>query len=160
MRIMLALAALALASCSSQKTLAVDACEGYIKAGLRSPSTYKVVETTLNDPIKADSGRFVRTISISYDAANAFGTPIRGAEICSFVVDSSGNFAKNLKVEADLASARRALGEGGGCCISPQVKTPSQDPVADASSAEAAASAAVAAAMGLPEPTTSTGRGH
>lgn len=70
-RIVVATALLTLSGCAREEA-AIKACEGFIGDQLRSPSTYKRIEATVA-PHKAES-RF-RYVSISYDAANAYGTP-------------------------------------------------------------------------------------
>lgn len=70
---LLILAPLALTACSSD-SIPVQACETAIKAVLRSPSTYRRVEA--ND--------YKTSVYIQFDAANAFGTPIRSLARCEF----------------------------------------------------------------------------
>jgi len=50
----------------------LDVCDDAIKATLRSPSTYKRIS------IDGGYGSF----TVQYDAANAYGTPIRGNGRC------------------------------------------------------------------------------
>ena len=49
-------------------------CDDAIKAKLRSPATYQRVSL--------EGGASDYAISIEYDAANAYGTPIRGKGTC------------------------------------------------------------------------------
>lgn len=92
-----ALFAIALSGCEGRE---IAACEDYLKDGLRSPSTYNRVNVSARDePVTAArivelGGReprggqslALRSVTIEYDAQNAFGTPIRGALQCGFVV--------------------------------------------------------------------------
>lgn len=73
-------------------------CEDGVKSALRSPSTYK--------RIKADSMRMTNLdpvqiwVSLEYDAANVYGTPIRDTKTCKYKLNGSGG--------ADLSSADAA----------------------------------------------------
>src|SRR5688500_18848846 len=74
-------------------------CEELIENGLRSPATYQLARLeTFDEPITkqqltsiggrsyGDAALTLRKVFIEYDAANAYGTPIRGAEMCAFVL--------------------------------------------------------------------------
>lgn len=85
---------------------AVEACEQFIKAKLLSPSTYKridVVEGAL--PVAGGEGPNAM-ISIEYDAANAFGTPLRDRENCLFSETENGPDTQGL--EDPIAAKIRA----------------------------------------------------
>lgn len=90
--------ALLLAGCGGPKGLAE--CESAIKENLRSPSTYKRV--SVGDEVVLDGER---TFEIEYDAANAYGTPIREDAACDFDAET-GRF---IKVEPGLNSTVRML---------------------------------------------------
>ena len=79
----------------------VKACEAFIKEGLRSPSSYSRVSVIkgvepisieelqkLRPPSSFDKllkgDRSLHLVSIEYDADNAYGTSIRGVEVCAF----------------------------------------------------------------------------
>lgn len=100
----------------------VSACEEFLKESLRSPATYKQVRADIYDePITPEKlttlgGRpwggetlAIRKVFVEYDAENAFGAPIREAQLCGFVLrngtlpDSNG-----LKAAVALASAKRS----------------------------------------------------
>lgn len=67
-------AASAFSGCEQPPPKSVLACESAVKAFLRSPSTYKRINSTgLSD-----------YAFVEYDAANAYGTPIRGVATCKF----------------------------------------------------------------------------
>lgn len=111
----------------------IAACETFIQGALRSPSTYKrislgqsdravaVVDYNAYKGLNASAGDnpAVRTVSISYDSANAFGTPIRGNQQCDFLLrDSTSNkFESEPSVSATLAGADRAMGTSDACCL-------------------------------------------
>lgn len=64
-------------------------CEDELLAELRSPATYERVKasTTRIDQslLKETDSRLPHaTVHITYDAANAYGTPIRGEHFCYF----------------------------------------------------------------------------
>ena len=91
----------------------IAACRSYIQAGLRAPSTYSEQS---NSTAETSDGS-IRTVSIVYDAANAFGTPIRGAEQCKFSANpSNGKIVGDPNFSATMAKADRALGGQNGCC--------------------------------------------
>jgi hypothetical protein len=103
---MLPLSALVLVGCGQPE---IDACEAYTKSGLRSPATYrKVAVKTIDESVTPEEflkrrgdnpsdparGLFldgmrhskvgIRNVVISYDADNAYGTPVRAEAICMF----------------------------------------------------------------------------
>jgi hypothetical protein len=93
-----------LCSCNSAQNTAVEACEIFIKERLRSPSTYQRITSDGLGPSFESDGRRVKMITIEYDAANAYGTPIRGSQQCTFKVDGKGNFVDDPKHAARMAS--------------------------------------------------------
>lgn len=114
-----ALILLALAGCEGRE---IAACEEFLKDGLRSPSTYRRVSLTTRDEATtaqrivelggrqppAGQSLALRTITIEYDANNAFGIPIRGAGQCGFLLrDGSLAGQQLLDSQVRLASARR-----------------------------------------------------
>jgi hypothetical protein len=70
-------------------------CKAELMSTLRSPSTY--VEISRRS-FRAVHAPFHWWVSIEYDAANAYGTPIRGTQICVYAdkggkPDTSSNLA-------------------------------------------------------------------
>lgn len=76
----LALCALALPGCSE----ALDACEDVIKAELRSPATYERVESNVYR-FEQEEPPYI-SVTVRYDAANAYGTPIRSLAVCTIPI--------------------------------------------------------------------------
>lgn len=96
---------------ASGEEQAAQACEAFVAERLLSPSTYKRVSMAAPAHQPGEGFRFV---SIRYDAANAFGTTIRGAQTCAFKVDKeTGRFpdAAVMKSSASLAVARASYAE-------------------------------------------------
>jgi hypothetical protein len=148
-----------LAACSAKPEVA--ACEKFLKDGLRSPSDYKQIKVSTMDNklpldvwrqlrertgflVGSDSGtRFdqmnareggLRVVAIEYDAPNAFGTNIRGTEICRFLMSSfaEGKFnGGDPSTSAVIASTDRTLAATGvvansgqiNCCLSKDEKS-------------------------------------
>lgn len=104
-----------LSGCSPNKDAAINACEIFIKERLRSPSTYKQVGVDYSGVTFKSQGRDVRMVGIEYDAANAYGTPIRGDLQCLFEVDSKGNYTEDPAQAASMS----AIGaeEYTSCCL-------------------------------------------
>lgn len=122
---------LAITGCDSVMRPEVIECESTIKANLRSPSTYKRIKA---DTLLMDAQKPAEVwVSIEYDADNAFGTPIRGTEICKYPAKDG---------RADLARYNRELSEQAGKDADGALAAASQA----ASEAAAAASAAAKAA--------------
>lgn len=91
----------------SDEEQAAKACESFISDALRSPSTYKRVNAT-HAPHK--TGAAFRYVAISYDADNAFGTPIRGAQVCAFKVDpQTGDYPHGDLMESSARLARAEM---------------------------------------------------
>lgn len=105
---------LTVAGCSafdSGEEQAAQACEAFVAEQLLSPSTYKRVSMTAPPHVPGKGFRFV---TVSYDAANAFGTPIRGTQTCAFKVDKeTGRFPQVdlMKSSASLAVARNSYAD-------------------------------------------------
>lgn len=122
-----------ISACSDAPEIA--ACQDFLKGGLRSPSTYSEVSVRSEDlPMPAENlARYqladrsspekagVRTVSIVYDAANAYGTPVRGVQTCHFLLKDreKGTLAADVEVAATIAGADRALGQRADCCLPP-----------------------------------------
>lgn len=68
----------ALGGCAERRAL--HACDGAIQSQLKAPSTYHRISNGSIDA--ADNGPI--RIKITYDADNAFGTPIRGQGYCEY----------------------------------------------------------------------------
>ena len=93
------------------------ACRSFVLGSLRSPSTYKEFSLTRRD----EANGLIKSVFIEYDAANAYGTPVRNAQKCEFAYDRSKSaFVTEPKLAATLASADRALGtnQTSSCCLS------------------------------------------
>lgn len=92
MRVMiLGLALLSACGCSPRPEIKL--CEDVAKEKLRSPSTYKNVETD-SSPMKSLNQWWV---IIDYDADNAFGTPIRAKAICKYrMIDGAADTAQPM----------------------------------------------------------------
>lgn len=85
----------------------IKQCEDYIKGKLRSPSTYKRIKAEgvavpFEKPTKY-------TVSVEYDAANAYGTPVRDTQLCIYpirdgkpVADHYIDFDAGLSATADM----------------------------------------------------------
>lgn len=71
-----------LTSCSVAEPAEWGSCRAYLEGKLAAPSTLKVIRTNSTDVPYPDPT--YRVVSLEYDAANAFGTPIRGKQSCSF----------------------------------------------------------------------------
>ena len=109
--ILLAIAICALASCKKEVTeaeKAILACEEWVKAGLRSPSTYRRAharETNLGER---------SMVSLDYDAENGFGSPVRDSTVCVFKtrgdqVDTAGWYVNPDMPEETRDAAEDAL---------------------------------------------------
>lgn len=84
MRKLILPSALALAGCGAFDPPEVTDCERHIISKLRSPSTYKRIDASgigipFDKPLKY-------SVTIEYDAANAYGTPVRERQLCVFAV--------------------------------------------------------------------------
>ena len=144
MKLVLLALYLGLVGCNSPQSHAIKACEIFIKERLRSPSTYKKVRNDSIGPVFVSEGRNVKMINIEYDAANAFGTPIRGSQQCMFQVDKGGKFSDDIEFAAKMASIG-ADSKYASCCLLGESEKLSSDPVRAADEAVAAADAAMKA---------------
>jgi hypothetical protein len=107
-----------LASCGQAD---VAACEEFLKGGLRSPATYRKVSVrTYDAPITKQQATAIgarvydnrpltlRKVFIDYDADNAYGTPVRGIEMCAFVLlEGKLPDAGSLRTKVSLAGTQR-----------------------------------------------------
>ncbi|MFX4088057.1 hypothetical protein ACKU27_23480 [Sphingobium yanoikuyae] len=60
----------------------IKQCEDHIIRKLRSPSTYKRINASgIETPYQNPKNY---TVKITYDAANAYGTPVREEQLCVF----------------------------------------------------------------------------
>ena len=82
---------------------AIQACEKYIQGQLRSPSTYKRVGGIQIPPQIERYGDGIRTVIVTYDASNAFGTPVRGSAECAFAVGQDGQFPSAISLESAVS---------------------------------------------------------
>jgi hypothetical protein len=82
MRALALATALTLSACGRVEPSEIAECEKYIQNKLRSPSTYKRIAAD-STPMK-DRKPQEQWVSIEYDAANAYGTPIRDTQICKY----------------------------------------------------------------------------
>jgi hypothetical protein len=147
MRYLILITAIFLSGCNTAEDSAVRACETFIKERLRSPSTYKKISDDGLGPSFKSDGRDVKMVVIEYDAANAYGTPIRGTQQCLFEVDKSGKFLdQDLEHAATMASIG-AESEYAPCCIlQKRDKASTGADTSDVGAVEAAAQAAMDAA--------------
>lgn len=134
-----------LTGCNPAKDVAVEACESFAKSRLRSPSTYKQISVDYSGVTFESDGRKVKMVNVEYDAANAYGTPIRGEQMCLFEVDNKGNYADDPAHAANMS----AIGaqEYTPCCLldkEDKISGKSADDIVN--QAEAAADAAELAA--------------
>jgi len=107
MRLLLPLIAMTgLAACDSVKGEALEMCEASLTRELRSPGSYQRVSKV----VTADVERAF--VSLTYDAANAFGTPVRGIKVCEYrvengIIDTSVDLFQE-RVNAELWTAQKA----------------------------------------------------
>ena len=118
----------------------VEACEEFIKDGLKSPSSYKRASVSkLDETISQemflenhgkidtfdkhwlDDGRLTqRIVAIEYDADNSFGASIRGAGICEFhLIDGELPSQISLDASVSMAIAQRSMRELGRAGLIP-----------------------------------------
>ncbi|MEA3033983.1 MAG: hypothetical protein QOH86_1999 [Sphingomonadales bacterium] len=137
------LAALVLAGCGGGEP-EIAACEQFTKSGLRSPATYRRAEVkTVDEKVTPEEllsrrgdrpddparqlfldaykgdNLGVRNVIISYDADNAYGTPIRGQQICMFQLRNGQLTDDEKALQSRVKSAEadrdfRALARSGG----------------------------------------------
>lgn len=141
------IAALALAGCGQPD---VDGCEQFIKSGLQAPATYNRVSIQTSDrPSSADeirklggvalgTGEYMhyglRSVAIQYDAANAYGTPIRSSEVCLFPLSDgklrgdARSLASTVEMHENARSFRGLAAAGAIPNIKPGEVPPPQGP--------------------------------
>lgn len=88
-----------LASCDALLPPEIKDCERFVIGKLRAPTTYHRVEAhkTLMDDLKPPE----IWVSIEYDAANAYGTPIRDRQICQYpLVNGRADLSKHIDHDA------------------------------------------------------------
>ncbi len=73
-----------LTGCGDFQPQEIKLCKRYLEAKLRSPSTLSIVKTSSGD-VPYPNPRY-RHVSIEYDAANAYGTPVRDRQACFFPI--------------------------------------------------------------------------
>ena len=140
----------------------VRACRVFTQAQLRSPSTYSEVSSNSFDrPVteaelrqryaaerEDEMGRLLlsvahghqlqlRTVMLEHDAANAYGTPIRGTGLCEFLlidgrIWGTGSLESRARTAASMIQSRqlaetlnnrelrdlvRRHGDGLDCCV-------------------------------------------
>lgn len=147
------------ASVTSVEERAGEICGIYVQQQLRSPSTFELIESTgysrelsreefdnylaytpeeyrLEEFDSFGNEIEIYQTVLSYDAANAFGTPIRGQEVCTFLTSDlsvSGSpetdegtaesmaalaFARKISFESgNQEGMRAAVGRRTWCCL-------------------------------------------
>lgn len=89
---------LLLAGCDQPE---VKQCEDFILSKLRSPSTYKRIESSGIQVPYNNPDRY--TVRVTYDAANAYGTPVREEQLCVFgLKDGKPDTSKHYDFDEDL----------------------------------------------------------
>lgn len=85
-------------------------CEQSLLSELKAPSTYKRIEA--NQVTIRNHEPPYHSVRISYDAANAYGTPIRDDRICAYKLGTTGqptleriDLSELYKVDADTLEA-------------------------------------------------------
>jgi len=113
----------------------IAACEDFTLAKLKAPTTYKRIKaSTIDEQIpletweafeaerlgkmavefrdltkKNQAAGGVRSILLEYDAENSFGTPLRGIEICKFMMASFVDGKFETEPSADQAKLSRMI---------------------------------------------------
>lgn len=129
MRLWVLMGAVAVSSCASEQAdPTVTVCEGVIRGGLDNPDSYS--RRTVGIDPTADDG--TRTVSITYDEANQYGTVKQGVQHCVFKMEADGSTPaiEQLQKDAQTAVAEskalaakgsddfRRMGDTfGTCCI-------------------------------------------
>lgn len=99
------LALIALIGCDALLAPEIQDCERYIKAKLRSPSTYQRISARSTAMPKERPPQVWAVIE--YDAANAYGTPIRDMQICTYPTHN-GRADVTKYVDHDAVTASEA----------------------------------------------------
>lgn len=83
---MILIAGLALAGCAEQEKLdGIAACQNRVAGEVMSPGSLNWIETNASYGRDEISGQPTQlTVTITYDAANGFGVPIRHFKLCEF----------------------------------------------------------------------------
>ncbi|MFO1256258.1 MAG: hypothetical protein U1E37_11420 [Sphingomonadaceae bacterium] len=122
-----------LAGCDAILSPEIEDCEQQLLRELRAPATYNRIksDTTVMDHLKPPEF----WVSIKYDAANAFGTPIRGEKICRYaLVEGRADLNRPIDVGAPLAGLDspakdiRSAPVGKDGSSIPDVPQPSEQP--------------------------------
>jgi hypothetical protein len=113
---------LMLAGCGDRPEVA--GCESFIKDSLKSPASYRRVSVSIRDhptneaELKTLYGQHVfivgkspglRIVSITSDAANSYGTPIRSTEECAFKLNEGKVDETFLESDVQRAESQHAL---------------------------------------------------
>lgn len=86
--------------------LVVKQCEDHIFKKLRSPSTYKRINIEGTDVPYPNPDR--HHLRITYDAANAYGTPVREEQVCVFgLKDGKPDTSKYYDFDGDFTGKGR-----------------------------------------------------
>ncbi len=101
-RLLAASALIFIAGCSAEKP-EVEDCERYLMPKLKAPATYKRVEG------KSYVDGKVAKVFITYDAANSYGTPIRGIQMCQYPIVNGSPDTGNY-IDHDAVSEKQILG--------------------------------------------------
>lgn len=105
MKVLLPIALITLSGCSTFDPPEVAACEKYLVAKLKAPSTYKRINASSVGVPYAKPTEW--DVDIEYDAANAFNTPIRDHQLCQFPL-SNGRPDTSKYIDFDAALMSRA----------------------------------------------------
>ncbi|MBB5754633.1 hypothetical protein [Prosthecomicrobium pneumaticum] len=142
--VVIAVAGAVLAGCNPFEPKMIGFCESVLKERLRSPSTYRRIAATKRaEPLTTDEWLARRAksnpkqratdeivarvrqsagaspalikVTLEYDAANAFGTPLRGFALCEYLSDDgkdpTGAWAVTVDGETDTDFLIRQLRE-------------------------------------------------
>jgi len=114
------------AACDGPGDAAIKACEVFVKERLRSPSTYQRIEASSFIEVGGEHG----WASIQYDAANAYGTPIRNQQTCRFATPGG-----RWPSYQDMAHRARLMAIGdrtGICCVDEDLDASAEQLLRDA----------------------------
>jgi hypothetical protein len=112
--VIVGVALIGLAGCSSMEPTGVRECEESIKGKLRSPSTYKRIKFDVTPIDPANPSNIEKPtevwVTVEYDAANAYGTPMRSTHMCKFpykngVADTGNDIDFDQQEAGDLELA-------------------------------------------------------
>jgi hypothetical protein len=87
------ISSLALSGCQSPEDVALEACSNSIKSDLKAPSTFSIADQSvyyspaapLEGDAKSSEYQYLQ-LTISYDAENSYGAPLRSEQKCDFLV--------------------------------------------------------------------------